>query len=180
MITEIREEDFRKLRIKVKRYNRYRRDYGVISINKVLDEQIKMLLDSGFPEDFRDLQTPVTIAICKSGRSYMDMKTYQMCWGIKHLYSTRDYYETKTDDHWRVRKDETDIVYRVHLKDRSDKFVLKHKTEIINETNNPRKWIEVYYTLDEKTNTFVEESRVKVTKNEFGATTYTPIKNKRI
>lgn len=180
MITEIREEDFRKLKIKVKRYDRYKRDYEVVSLNKILDEEIKLIIENGFLEGLKDLQTPVTIAICESGKAYVGGRTYQIGWGIKHLYSTRDYYEAKKDDRWRIRKDETEIVYRVHLKDRTEKFVLKHKTEIVNETNNPRKWIEIYYVLDEKTNTFVEQSRAKVTKNGCGRTTYTPIKIKRI
>lgn len=41
-------------------------------------------------------------------------QTFQIGCGIKHLYSTRDYYECH-DDYWKVKKNETKAIYMIHL-----------------------------------------------------------------
>ena len=46
----------------------------------------------------------------------MGASTYLVGCGIKHLYSTRDYFEIK-DDYWKVKKRETEAIYIVHLED---------------------------------------------------------------
>lgn len=157
IITEISEEDFRKLDLKVKRHERVEETidgrkvnrfiYTEKSLNDILDENLEYLIESGYEDDYENLLTPVTIAIHEPGNndyeeSYLDkfmngftgMQTYQLGFGIKHLYSTRDYYECR-DDYWRVRKDETKVIYRIKLSDKwINRFILKHK-KIISEWN---------------------------------------------
>ena len=174
LITEISEEDFRKLNLKVYKTEREECESGghrfalvEKSLNDILDEQIEYTIKSGYPSDLYDLRTPVTIAIheepseedyqeyveqykglsadearetCRHAcGTYLDKfmnrftgaQTYQIGWGIRHLYSTRDYYEAH-EDYWRVRKDETKVIYRVRLSDKWEKeFVLKHKTDTV-------------------------------------------------
>lgn len=147
LITEISENDFRKLNLKVYRHERREIDERTHSfkfiernINDILDEQIEYALKNGYESDLADLQTPVTIALHKLSTGddilsscYLDKfmnrftgaQTFQIGWGISHLYSTRDYYEAH-EDYWRVKKKETEVIYRVHLNPRP--FVLKHKT----------------------------------------------------
>jgi hypothetical protein len=61
---------------------------------------------------------------------YTGMQTFQIGLGIKHLYSTRDHYECR-EDYWKVRKDETKVIYRIKISDKwLDRFVLKHKTVV--------------------------------------------------
>lgn len=170
IITEISEEDFRKLDLTVyrtklvddKETKRY--DLVPVKINDILDAEIEQTIESGYESDLLDLKTPVTIAIheeptqkdyeefcnkwhnkhlsreeamdmCRRSYTYLDKfinrytgaQTFQFSWGIKHLYSTRDYYESR-DDYWRVRKDETRVIYRINLSSKwLEKFVLKHK-----------------------------------------------------
>ena len=153
IITEISEEDFRKLDLKVKCHGKIRETYGERkverlvfvekSLNDILDENLEYLIESGFEDDYKCLLTPVTIAIHEPGNNiyeetyfdkfmnqYTGMQTFQLGLGIRHLYSTRDYYESH-DDYWRVRKDETKVIYRIKLSDKwLDRFVLKHKTVV--------------------------------------------------
>ena len=144
LITEISEEDFRKLDLKVKVHRRtsHERNSSIEwieqSLNDVLQENIDTCLKAGYEEDHANLTLPVTIAIHEDGGYYLDKfmnrftgaQTYQLAMGIGKLYSTRDYYEMR-GDYWRVRKDETKVIYRVKLSDKwLDQFVLKHKTEV--------------------------------------------------
>ena len=171
IITEISEEDFRKLNLKVRRNERvvvsenvHKFEMVEKSLNEILDNEIKYCLESGYESDLKNLKIPVTIAIheepteedykefintykglltpdearnlCRHEWTYLDKfmncftgaQTFQIGWGISHLYSTRDYYESH-EDYWRVSKKETKVIYRVKLSDKwLDKFVLKHKT----------------------------------------------------
>ena len=146
-ITEISEEDFRKLDLKVKANERVQIDershrFEMVekSMNDILDKEIKYLLENGYASDLEELSVPVTVAIAKDGQFYLDKfmnrysgaQTYQLGLGIKHIYSTRDYFECgKSEDYWRVLKRETKAIYRVHLDEkRRKKFVLKHKSEV--------------------------------------------------
>jgi len=145
LITEISEEDFRKLDLSVARNERVEHPnggncFGMVErkVNDILDEVIGKLIESGSEEDLRFLSIPVTIAIHEDDGYYLDKfmnrftgaQTYQLGVGIAHLYSTRDYYEAH-EDYWRVRKDETKVIYRIKLSSAYiDKFVLKHKTEV--------------------------------------------------
>lgn len=153
IITEISEEDFRKLDLKVKRHEKVieelngrkvtRLVYVEKSLNDILDENLEYLIESGYQDDYNSLLTPVTIAIHEPADndyegSYLDkfmnqftgMQTFQLGLGIRHLYSTRDYYECR-EDYWRVRKDETKVIYRIKLSDKwLERFVLKHKTVV--------------------------------------------------
>lgn len=149
LITEISEADFRKLDIKVHRNERIVLSENIPghplcqfkmverSINEILDEQIALTLKSGYASDLMDLQTAVTIAIHEPDGYYLDKymnrftgaQDFQIGWGIRHLYSTRDYYEAH-EDYWRVSKRETKVIYRIMLDEKwADQFVLKHKTE---------------------------------------------------
>ena len=146
LITDISEEDFRKLDIKVLRNEREEvdeRSYTFVmrevSLNEIIDRQIRATVESGSESDLNDLNTPLTIAIHEPDGYYLDKfmnrftgaQSYQLGWGIKHLYSTRDYYEAR-EDYWKVRKSETKVIYRIKLADHWLKeFVLKHKMEII-------------------------------------------------
>lgn len=146
IITEINEEDFRKLDLSVARNERIDNPDGKsfsykmaeCKVNDILDDVIGKLIESGYEEDLRYLSVPVTIAIHEDGGYYLDKymnrftgaQTYQLGIGIDHLYSTRDYYECR-EDYWRVRKDETKVIYRIKLSPAHiDKFVLKHKKEV--------------------------------------------------
>lgn len=166
MITEISEEDFRKLDVKVYVTERVGNKIELVKkdLNDILDKEIKYCLESGYESDLKDLKIPVTIAIHEepepsdyerahklfplmSGEeiekfvrrefTYLDKfmnrfggsQTFQIGWGIEHLYSKRDYYEAH-GDYWRVSKKETYVIYRVKLSSKwLDKFVLKHKSE---------------------------------------------------
>ncbi len=145
IITEISEEDFRKLDLKVKVHRRLidERNSNIEwfeeSLNDVLQENIDACLKAGYEEDYANLRLPVTIAIHEDGGYYLDKfmnrftgaQTFQFAMGIEKLYSTRDYYEMH-GDYWKVRKDETKVIYRVKLSPKwLDKFVLKYKTEKI-------------------------------------------------
>jgi len=172
IITEISEEDFRKLDLKVYKTERIETEVGhrfeliEKNINDILDKEIEICLNGGTEKDLADLKCPVTIAIheepCEEDyekahkdfthmapdvlddyvrrlfvyldkymNCYTGAQTFQIGWGIEHLYSTRDYYECH-DDYWRVRKAETKVIYRVKLSNEwLKKFVLKHRDEVI-------------------------------------------------
>lgn len=215
LITEISEEDFRKLNIKVYRHEREESEKGSFRfvmkehyINDILDKQIKFTLESGYESDLEDLKTPVTIAIHEEptkedyervrkehpwflasvvkntvlyAHSYLDKfmnqytgaQTFQIGWGIKHLYSTRDYYEMR-GDYWRVSKKETKVIYRVHLDEKWQKqFFLKHYKKIVKNISG-NQWIETSYDYNYEKCAYIPVSSTLVTKNEY-STSYEPI-----
>ncbi len=169
LIKDISEKDFRALNIKVFRHENvivsenipghplYQLQMVEKSLNDILDNEIDLALKSGWPSDKKALEMPVYIAIHEENNAdfsgYMDkfmncytgLQTFQIGWGIKHLYSTRDYYEAH-EDYWKVRKKETAVIYRVQLEPRE--FVLKHKKEITKRIS-PYEYIEVTYDLNE-------------------------------
>lgn len=177
LITEITEEDFRKLNLKGKVYRRIRLHDGThvnkwkeVDLNERLTENIEYLIEQGYESDQEDLNIPFTIAIHEENdRSLEELDnktfffgywdkfmnrfdgpaTYEIGIGIKHLYSTRDYYECK-EDYWRVRKDQTKVIYRIRISQKwKDKFILKHKTII--EDVDPEKFKEdIEHGLDVK------------------------------
>ena len=78
----------------------------------------------------------MTIAIHKDGGFYWDKfmnkytgpVSYQFGFNIRHLYSTRDYFECHDGDYWRVAKKETAVIYRIYLDTKwAKEFVIKHK-----------------------------------------------------
>lgn len=180
IITDISEEDFRKLNL-VAKENRLEKCPGggsryafvEVSLNSVLDKQIESMIEDGYEEDQRYLQIPVTIAIHEDDGYYLDKfmnrftgaRTFQVGVGIKHLYSTRDYYEDH-EDYWRVSKRETKQIYRIFLDPKHlERFVLKHKTEEVDwpydipsgiDPKSVGKLIIYYDLIDGK---FVETSR---------------------
>lgn len=170
LITEISEEDFRKLDLvayKAKIVDKgefFSHEMVPVKLNDILDENLNYWIKQGYESDLEDLNCPVTIAIHEPFTdkdieeimkkfpsltddevkqellfkySYLDKfmnrysgaQTYEFAMGIEHLYSTRDYYEMR-GDYWRVRKDETKVIYRIKIdKKWLDKFELKHKTD---------------------------------------------------
>ena len=189
-ITEISEEDFRKLNLKGYEYVWQEEDenkpikarrgvWKEVDLNTVLDETIEFWMESGYERDFEDLKFPVTIAIhTNNGPSptnyYFDMymnklsgpKTYEIAMGLRHIYSTRDYFESK-DDYWRVLKRETKAIYRVYLDVKYLKeFKYKHKTEISYIFNDQKSdfthHIERNYDLNAETNEWELNSIVEV------------------
>ncbi len=202
LITEISERDFRKLDLTLWKKTWVTNENGTrslrwleISANKELDDNIKCMIESGYEEDEKNISLPITLCVhvnnyIKEDREdyrgggyfdkYLNMysgeSTYYMWVGIKHLYSNRDYYYDKEYPEFRVRKKETEAIYRIHLEPRP--FVLKHKKEIV-ETNQPNSWIEIRY--DWVDGEWVETgNRYLIKKNE-GSTSYTPIcKNDKI
>ena len=152
LITDISEEDFRKLDVKISRNEKYVSKSPVtgrdviewkmteVSANDVLDIEIDYILNGGHASDMELLEVPVTLAIHEPGGYYLDKfmnrftgaQTYQLGFGIKHLYSTRDYYECRDGDYWKIRKDETKVIYRIKLDPKwLQLFEVKNKTEII-------------------------------------------------
>ena len=96
-ITEISEEDFRKLNLFA--YKHTQNGFEKVDLNKELDENIKYLLEQGYESDLEDLKCPVTIAIHKENHEnprdyYLDKwmncfscpGTYEIGFGIRHLY----------------------------------------------------------------------------------------------
>lgn len=199
-ITEISEEDFRKLDLKgfrnVRKYdehkNAYHFEWESVSLNDVLDQNIKFLLMGGWESDLEKLNCPVTVAIhvCngpdpddyyldKFMNRFSGARTYQFGLGIKHLYSTRDYFEDK-EDYWRVLKRETKAIYRIHLdKMYAERFKLKHKvvTEpwpYSEKEVKPGAELQIRLDLDEKSGQWIETSLVKVVYNG-NSKSYTPV-----
>lgn len=194
-ITEISEEDFRKLKLKGYRTRKEFVDgphpgakskegswvylYEEVDLNEELDENIAYWMDKGYQSDFEDLKYPVTVAIHtengpepkdfyfdKFMNRYSGPKTYEMAMGLRHIYSTRDYFESK-EDYWRVLKRETKAIYRVHLDIKYlENFKLKHKTETFYIFNDQKAdfvhRIEKNYDLDEKTGEWNVSSLVEV------------------
>lgn len=168
LIKEISEEDFRKLNIQVYRHERVSGDNCVYfkmvqhSLNDILDKNIQACLDYGYESDLKDLQMPVYVAIHEENNDeysgyldkymnrYTGLQTFQIGFGIPHLYSTRDYYQMR-GDWWRVAKKETAIIYKIILdKKWQSRFVLKHKTQIEDRLND-NDWYESSYDLNELT-----------------------------
>lgn len=164
-ICEISEEDFRKLDL----YG-YSKDKK-ISLVKEYDDNVEYWIKNGYKSDYEDLQYPVTIAIHKEPETepetyyeklnymYFDKfmnrfggpQSYQLGMGIRHLYSTRDYFEAH-GDYWRVKKNETKVIYRITIDPkRLEKFVLRHKEEIFRKFNDNH-YIEELLDLDENGN----------------------------
>lgn len=205
-ITEISEEDFRKLDLiayeqvwitfentddNSLRPNSRQLVWKKVKLNDILDQNIEFWIEQGYENDYDDLQQPVTVAIHNENgpepkdyyfdkfmNRYSGFKTYEFAMGLKHIYSTRDYFESKKD-YWRVPKRETKAVYRVHLNETHLKrFKLKHKKEIAwifnDSTENHIHTIEKSYDLDEKTGEWKLISIVEV--RRYGNnSSYTPI-----
>ena len=199
-ITEISEEDFRKLNLKVMRNERVVLSENIPghpvcqfmmvekSINEILDEQITDILKAEYESDLMDLKTPVTIAIANDGDFYCDKymnmysgaQTYQIGWGIKHIYSTRDYFQTKNDDYWCVPKRQTKAIYRIHLDESwQKKFVMKHKSVISHyfadhdPGHDHAHYVIDNYVLDEKTGEWKFRDSEEVTQFSKHRTSYT-------
>lgn len=206
-ITEISEEDF--LKLNLKGYQQVWEErinenglcsrvlvWNEVDLNQLLRENIEYWINQGYESDYIDLQYPVTVAIHKGNEPmptdfYLDKfmnrftgaTTYQIGMGIKHLYSTRDYFEAK-EDYWRVAKKETKAIYRIHLHPYHLKcFKLKHKKVISkvfdDETPQNQHYVEDHYDLVEATDIEPEHweltGRTEVRKTEYGST-YSPYK----
>ena len=196
LITEISEQDFRKINLKLWKKTWITTQSGKklgwveISANSELDSTIQYLLDQGYETDAQNLKLPITLCIHVNnynkedredyyGGGYFDKylnmytseSTYYMWVGIKHLYSNRDYYFDKEDPICRVRKKETFVIYRIHLEPRP--FVLRHRKEIISKSEDGREWIEINYDLIE--GEWKEVSRARVKRGE-QSTIYEPCK----
>lgn len=165
LIKDISEKELRDLDIKVYRHERVQIDENTTtfkmvehSLNDILDLNIKFCLEAGWESNKKELEMPVYIAIHEENNDsysgyldkfmnrYTGLQTFQIGFGIRHLYSTRDYYEDH-DDYWRVAKKETAVIYRVHLEPRE--FVLKHKKVIENRISD-FEYIETTYDLNEQ------------------------------
>lgn len=110
-ITEISEEDFRKLDLEGWVADAIIPS-GVsqeVKLNQVLDEHIDFVRKSGILDS---LYIPVTVAVFNEWP--MDGRSFKFGLGIKHLYSTRDYYKNKRGS-WKVKKNCLKAIYRVHL-----------------------------------------------------------------
>lgn len=201
-ITEISEEDFEKLglkgyrqvKVEDKNTDSVHYEWREIDLNEQLEQEIICLMISGTEESLEFLKCPVTLAIHNGNRpkpndfyldKYMDMftgpVTYEFGVGIKHLYSTRDYFECK-EDYWRVLKRETKAIYRIHLRDMwLKRFKLRHKTiktdwpYIDLDTKKGEKLeLHIHYDLDKETDEWVESYRTKVIKSG-GCTEIIPV-----
>lgn len=195
-VTEISEEDFRKLDLKgyrqVRKYeenkNVYYFDWEMVNLNDILDQNIQYLLSNGWESDLETLKCPVTVAVHKCNGPEPDdyfldkfmnrfdgPKTYEFGYGIEHLYSTRDYFEAKEKDYWRVPKREVKSIYRVHLdKKYADFFRLKHKLVVepwpyADKEAKPGAELHLHCELDEKNDKWIEVARYKVEKVEHGS-----------
>lgn len=199
-ITEISEEDFRKLDLVAYEQVWVSNPDGSksiiwkkVSLNEILDRNIEYWLERGYETDKYDLTLPVTVAIHvengpepsdyyfdKYMNHYSMPATYEFAMGIPHIYTTRDYYMMK-GDYWRVKKNETKALYRIHLDEKHlDRFVLKHKSEIhlLHDTdlNVYNHYIERNYDLDEESEeeSWILKSIVEV-KQGRNFSTHTPI-----
>ena len=183
LITDISEEDFKKLNLTV--FEQERVDYPDGShkfelvpkeLNKIFDNEIMAMVSSGRQDDLDNLNLPITIAIHEDNEKliqgqnksawltgYWDkfmnrfsgVQTYQLGIGIKHLYSTRDYYEAH-EDYWRVRKDETKVIYRIKVsKEHIDSFKLKFRDVRSNEVEydkgeyHIKECVVTHYSIDD-------------------------------
>lgn len=141
-ITELTESDFRRLNLWAYEQEEEtckedrRRDRFVwkrVSLNNILDEVIEILNNNR--EEGEGLSKSIYFAIHnenglssdpvnyyfdKNMNSFTGPRTFQLGIGLEHLYSTRDYFETK-DHLWKVKKSETKAFYCVHLDLKTDK-----------------------------------------------------------
>lgn len=110
-ITEISENDFRKLDL-----SGYKCREDIFSnekkpiyyeLNKVLDEYIEFVKTADDKYDQEALKRPVTICVFED-------ETFYATWGIKHLYSTRDYFISE-EGFFKAKKKEIKSLYRIHL-----------------------------------------------------------------
>lgn len=201
-ITEISEEDFRKLNL-VGYKHVFLEEPGVCKqlkwikedLNAVLDENIAYMLAQGYEHNLEYLQEPVTLAIHQENgpkpkdyyfdkfmNRYSEPATYEIAFGLRHIYSTRDYFEAK-EDYWRVLKRETKAIYRIHLDPKHAKrFILKHKTEkfYVFKDNAPENehYIEKSYDLDEETRFWNEKSMSEIIKTKYVTSIYPVSKEK--
>ena len=110
-ITEISEEDFRKLDLRAFVVDSVVPDaVQEVKINNVLEHNIDFFKN----HNPNALLVPVTIAIfneCSVGEN-----SFKIAIGIRHIYSTRDYYTSGKDGSWKVKKRYLKAIYRVHLK----------------------------------------------------------------
>lgn len=108
-ITEISEEDFRKLNLE----GRVAAEFDIISkktiaLNDVLDACINHLKECT-PEL---LSIPITIAIFNN--DVPCERSFSIVTGLKHAYSTRDYF-IASGGVWKVKKRHLKAIYRIHL-----------------------------------------------------------------
>ena len=200
LITEISENDFRKLDLTVWEHDWQCYDSGrkliwkPRKLNDILDEQIKYECESGYEENLLNLSIPITIAVhvnnvnpetaaspeTQISYGYWDKfmnrftpeSTYEIGLGIKHLYSTRDYYEAH-EDYWRVNKKETKVIYRVHLNKRN--FTLKHKQVVLGVID---KNTAIYGNYDLVDGEWVLRNKTKIIRNEH-STIYEPYEDNK-
>ena len=108
-ITEISEEDFRKLNLEGQIIDSISANFSrTIALNTVLDS----VIDRFTKYDPEALDVPVTIAIFKDSSIYE--KNFRIVAGLNHVYSTRDYFTAK-DGVWKVKKRYLKAIYRIHL-----------------------------------------------------------------
>lgn len=87
----------------------------------ITNEMKNFVLDTKTGEK-RNLTEEEAFKLALYDASYLDKfmnrftghQTFQIGCGIKHLYSTRDYYECH-GDYWKVKKNETKAIYMIHL-----------------------------------------------------------------
>ena len=107
-ITEISEEDFKKLNLKVVAVDPFTSTtYKDVELNNVLDtylEHCKYIPSTAC--------VPVTVAIFDEWPD--GENSFKVKFGLRHLYSTRDYYQAR-DGSWKVKKNCLKAIYRVHL-----------------------------------------------------------------
>lgn len=205
-ITEISEEDFRKLNLvayvvekidekEENGRNYFKYEWAEVKMNDVLDEFIDFCLKNGDETDLEDLKTPYTIFIHKeNGKNPKDcytdkylarlgLTTYLKAPGVKHLYSTRDYFKCYGDNCGEdVRKKSTKSIYRIHIdKKVIDRFVLKHKTEISkvfnDSTDKIKHYVLDYYSRINENSEWKLDFRDEIRKNlENGACFYSSYK----
>lgn len=189
LITEISEKDFRKLDIIGWKHERvYEKENSRIChfewrpyhLNDLLDKEIQSWIDDGYEDDELRLKKPVTLAIHvnndnKADREhpqgggyfdkYMNMysheATFEFGFGFDHIYSSRDYYYGK-GDYWRVKRKETEVIYRIHLEPRN--FVLKHK-KVVEFYIDDNSYVEVRYERKNADDEWKECGRSIISRN---------------
>lgn len=143
VITEISEADFRRLGLKGIKSESVVKTVEVLLADE-LDAGIAARIEGGWPEDLEALTRPVTVAVHEPApegapaiygmyldkfmNAYTGARSYQIGFGIPHLYSARNWFEARDGDYWRVAKHETAAVYRIRLDPKwSESFELRHR-----------------------------------------------------
>lgn len=137
-ITEISESDFRKLNVVVHEMNPYSKEpTKAMRANEIIDREIKGIIDGGCESQLEWLTTtPITFAVAKDGEIWWDKfmnrfspaSDHYVGVGIRHLYSTRDYFVASDDSLWRIPKKTAKAVYRIHLDPKWERrFSVKRK-----------------------------------------------------